>query len=46
MDAIKENIFFKNFGGSSVARGFSLFRTDPEVAEWIETFEKTVVLLI
>jgi len=37
----KKKIFsLRNFGGSSVARGFSLFRTDPEVAEWIETFEK------
>ena len=37
----KKKIFsLRNFGGSSVARGFSLFRTDPEVAEWIETFEE------
>ena len=37
----KKKIFsVRNFGGSSVARGFSLFRTDPEVAQWVETFEK------
>ena len=40
-DRNKKKIFsLRNFGGSSVARGFSLFRTDPEVSEWIETFEE------
>jgi len=40
-DENKKKLFsLRNFGGSSVARGFSLFRTDREVSEWIKTFDK------
>ena len=30
----------RNFGGSTVSRGFSMFRSQPEICEWINNFEE------
>ena len=45
-DRDKKKIFsLRNFGGSTISRGFSMFRTDPEVCNWIESFgENTIVV--
>ena len=38
-DRNNKKIFsMRNFGGSTISRGFSMFRTDPEVCEWIDSF--------
>ena len=35
----------RNLGGSTISRGFSMFRSDPEVCEWIDKFSKNSVLV-
>ena len=41
MIEIKKKIFsLRNFGGSTISRGFNMFRTDPEVCEWIDSFKE------
>ena len=45
-DRNKKKIFtMRNFGGSTISRGFHLFKTDKEVAEWIEGFDANSVLV-
>ena len=40
-DRNKKKIFsLRNFGGSTISRGFNMFRTDPEVCEWIDSFKE------
>ena len=40
-DQNNEKIFtLRNFGGSTVSRGFSMFRTQPEIPKWIDTFDE------
>ena len=42
----KKKIFtLRNFGGSTISRGFSMFRTDPEVCNWIDDFDEESYLL-
>ena len=36
----KKNFTLRNFGGSTISRGFSMFRTDPEVCNWIDDFDE------
>tara|TARA_Y100000816_G_C26040030_1_gene544667 strand:+ start:402 stop:1238 length:837 start_codon:yes stop_codon:yes gene_type:complete len=39
-DRHNKKIFtIRNFGGSTISRGFSLFKTDPEIPNWIDTFK-------
>ena len=35
----------RNFGGSTVSRGLSMFRTQPELCEWINNFEENSVFV-
>ena len=35
----------RNFGGSTVSRGLSMFRTQPEIPKWINSFEKNSVFI-
>lgn len=35
----------RNFGGSTISRGFSMFRSQPELCEWINKFEKSSVFV-
>tara|TARA_X000000368_G_C22875952_1_gene643055 strand:- start:18 stop:845 length:828 start_codon:yes stop_codon:yes gene_type:complete len=45
-DRNRKKIFtMRNFGGSTISRGFHLFKTDKEVAEWIESFEDNCVFV-
>lgn len=45
-DENKKIIFtLRNFGGSTVSRGFSMFRSQPEVPKWIDTFGQNSVLI-
>jgi FkbM family methyltransferase len=45
-DKKKKKIFtLINFGGSTISRGFSMFRTDPEVCNWIDDFDKESTLV-
>ena len=40
-DQDNKKIFtLRNFGGSTVSRGFSMFRTQPEIPKWIDTFDE------
>jgi len=41
----KKLFTMRNFGGSTISRGFHLFKTDKEVAEWIEKFDSNSVLV-
>ncbi len=42
----KEKIFtLRNFGGSTVSRGFSMFRSQPEIPKWIDTFDQNSVFI-
>ena len=39
-DQNKKKMFtMRNLGGSTISRGFHIFKTDKEVSEWIENFE-------
>lgn len=45
-DREKKKIFtLRNFGGSTISRGFSMFRTDPEVCNWIDDFDEESILV-
>lgn len=45
-DRNKKKIFtMRNFGGSTISRGFHLFKKDKEVTEWIEGFDANSVLV-
>tara|TARA_B100000287_G_C20438662_1_gene704659 strand:- start:11 stop:850 length:840 start_codon:yes stop_codon:yes gene_type:complete len=45
-DKNNKKIFtLRNFGGSTISRGFSMFRTDPEVCNWIDGFENNSSLI-
>ena len=45
-DKNRKKIFtMRNFGGSTISRGFHLFKTDKEVAEWIENFDDNSVFV-
>ncbi len=35
----------RNFGGSTVSRGFHLFKSQPEVPEWIDSFDEKSCLV-
>ena len=35
----------RNFGGSTVSRGFHLFKSQPEVAKWIDSFDENSCLV-
>ena len=35
----------RNFGGSTVSRGLSMFRSQPEIPQWIDGFEKNSVFI-
>ena len=44
----KNNKLFtlRNFGGSTISRGFHLFSSQPKLATWIDNFDKNSFLLI
>ena len=45
-DRDKKKIFtMRNFGGSTIARGFNMFKSDPEVCEWIDSFKEKSILV-
>ena len=45
-DRDKKKIFtLRNFGGSTISRGFSMFRSDPEVCNWIDDFDKDTLMV-
>ena len=35
----------RNFGGSTISRGFSMYRSQPELLEWINNFEKNSIFI-
>lgn len=35
----------RNFGGSTISRGFSMFRSDPEVCQWIDDFKENSIFV-
>ena len=45
-DRDKKKLFtLRNFGGSTISRGFSMFRSDPEVCNWIDEFNNNSLLI-
>ena len=41
---MKKIFSLRNFGGSTISRGFSMFRTDPEVCNWIDGFNENTTV--
>ncbi len=41
----KKMFSMRNLGGSTISRGFHIFKTDKEIAEWIEHFEKNSLMI-
>ena len=45
-DQNKKKMFtMRNLGGSTISRGFHIFKTDKEVSEWIENFDDNSLFL-
>ncbi len=45
-DKDKNKLFtLRNFGGSTISRGFRLFKSQPEVAKWIDGFDENSCLV-
>ena len=45
-DENNDKIFtLRNFGGSTISRGFSMFRNDSEIPKWIDGFKKDSIFI-